>query len=67
MFGLHLPNNWVYVVYENGKPENVANQDTLTEAEAKRFAETWSKARNTKVIMVNLVNSKGTVLKGYQQ
>ena len=58
-----LPRNWVFVHFADGTSENVANQDTLTEAEARKFAEYWSKARNKTVVAVLLVNNQREPLK----
>lgn len=62
---LGLPSRWVYVKYKNGKSENVANSDTLSEAEAQKYKERWESARKTKVVSVTLEDGTGKVLKSY--
>ncbi len=62
---LSLPSRWVYVWYEDGKMENVANTDTLDANEAREFKETWEKARGKKVVRVDLQNSNGNLVKSY--
>ena len=62
---LSLPSRWVFVWYEGGKMENVANQDTLSAEEAREFKEYWEKARGKKVVRVDLQDSKGRLLKSY--
>ncbi len=61
---LFLPSNWVYVEYENGRTENVANTDTLTENEAGDFKEMWD-TKLHKVVRVTLETSKRKVLKSF--
>lgn len=62
---LSLPSRWVFVWYEGGKMENVANTDTLSAEEAREFKEYWEKARGKKVIRVDLQDSKGRLLKSF--
>lgn len=62
---LSLPSRWVFVWYEGGKMENVANTDTLSAAEAREFKEYWEKARGKKVVRVDLQDSKGRLLKSF--
>lgn len=62
---LSLPSRWVFVWYEDGKMENVANQDTLSAEEAREFKEYWEKARGKKIGRVDLQDSKGRLLKSY--
>lgn len=62
---LSLPSRWVYVWYEDGKMENVANTDTLDAYEAREFKETWEKARGKKVVRVDLQSSNGNLVKSY--
>ena len=49
-----LPSGWVYVEYEDGTKENVANTDSINEKFAKSLADNWSKARKKKVVRVYL-------------
>ena len=62
---LSLPSRWVFVWYEGGKMENVANTDTLSSEEAREFKDYWEKARGKKVVRVDLQDSKGRLLKSY--
>lgn len=62
---LSLPSRWVFVWYEGGKMENVANTDTLSAEEAREFKEEWEKARGKKVVRVDLQDSKGHLLKSF--
>ena len=62
---LSLPSRWVYVWYENGKRENVANTDTLSAEEAQEFKEEWEKARGMKVVAVDLTTSEGRLVKSF--
>lgn len=62
---LSLPSRWVFVWYEGGKMENVANTDTLSAEEAREFKDYWEKARGKKVVRVDLQDSKGRLLKSY--
>lgn len=62
---LSLPSRWVFVYYEDGKTENVANTDTLSTDEARAYKERWEKARNKRVIRVELQDSKGNLLKSF--
>lgn len=62
---LNLPSRWVFVYYENGKIENVANSDTLSVQEAREFKEYWEKARNMKVVRVDLQGNRGRLLKSF--
>lgn len=62
---LSLPSRWVFVWYEGGKMENVANTDTLSAEEAREFKEYWEKARGKKVVRVDLQDSKGRLLKSF--
>lgn len=45
--------------------ENVANTDTLSAAEAREFKEEWEKAREKKVVRVDLVTNNGKLIKSY--
>lgn len=62
---LRLPNKWVFVWYEDGKTENVANDDTLSAEEAQEFKDYWEKARNKKVVRIFLQDNRGNILKSY--
>lgn len=62
---LSLPSRWVFVWYEGGKMENVANADTLSAEEAREFKEEWEKAKGKRVVRVDLQDSKGRLLKSY--
>lgn len=62
---LFLPSRWVYVWYEDGKMENVANSDTLTLEEAECFRDMWEKARKKKVVRVTLETQNGDTLKSF--
>lgn len=62
---LSLPSRWVFVWYEDGKMENVANSDTLSTEEAREFKEYWEKARGQKIVRIDLQGSKGHLLKSY--
>lgn len=57
---------WVYVWYEDGTRENVANTDDLTSREAQEYRDRWEKARGKKVVRVTLESSKGYVSKQYR-
>ena len=65
-YGLQLPTMWVYVWYEDGTRENVANTDDLTSREAQEYRDRWEKARGKKVVRVTLESSKGYVSKQYR-
>lgn len=60
-----LPSRWVYVWYEGGKMENVANTDTLTPSEAESYKERWEAARKKRVVRITLENNKGDVIRDY--
>lgn len=62
---LCLPSRWVYVWYEDGDMENVANTDTLTPEEAERYKSRWEAVRNKKVVQVTLESQKGDTLKSF--
>lgn len=62
MGAFDLPENWVYVEYDDGSRENVANTDDLTSNEAKSFKETWERNRNKKVVKVTLESNYGRVI-----
>lgn len=62
---LIMPSRWVFVWYEGGKTENVANTDTLTAEEAREFKDYWEKARGKKVIRVDLQDNRGNLIKTY--
>lgn len=62
MGAFDLPENWVYVEYNDGSRENVANTDDLTSNEAKSFKETWERNRNKKVVKVTLESNYGRVI-----
>lgn len=34
---LDLPDNWVYIEFEDGEQKNVANTDTLSKEEAAKY------------------------------
>ena len=59
MSGLFLPSLWVYVRYEDGKRENVANTDTLSQEEADTYKTRWETARKKKVVQVTLESLAG--------
>lgn len=61
-----LPSKWVFIHYENGKKENVANMDELTEARADKFKREWETARKTKVVLVTLENDNGNICKAFR-
>ena len=65
-YGLQLPDMWVYVWYEDGTRENVANTDHLNSWEAQEYHDRWEKARGKKVVRVTLESSKGYVSKQYR-
>lgn len=65
MSGLFLPSLWVYVRYEDGKRENVANTDTLSREEADTYKARWETARKKKVIRVTLENALGDTVKSF--
>ena len=65
-YGLQLPTMWVYVWYEDGTRENVANTDDLTSREAQEYHDRLEKARGKKVVRVTLESSKGYVSKQYR-
>lgn len=65
MLGLCLPSQWVYIQYEDGKRENVANTDSLSADEAEKYRAMWEKARGKKVIRVTL-EVKGDVLRAFK-
>ena len=65
-YGLQLPTMRVYVWYEDGTRENVANTDDLTSREAQEYHDRWEKARGKKVVRVTLESSKGYVSKQYR-
>ena len=65
MFTLDLPRYYVWVYYENGKTENVASTDTLSQAEAEEFKAYWEPIRGNKIVRVCLENSQGGIVKGY--
>ena len=60
-----LPSNWVYVGYEDGTYENVANTDELSRAEANEYRLRWEKARGKKVITVVLVTPRHSLIKRF--
>ena len=62
---LFLPTRWVYVWYEDGKMENVANSDTLTLEEARSYKAEWEKARRKKVVRVTLETNDGNILRSF--
>lgn len=62
---LNMPSRRVFVWYEGGKTENVANTDTLTAEEAREFKDYWEKARGKKVIRVDLQDNRGNLIKTY--
>lgn len=64
--GLQLPTMWVYVWYEDGTRENVANTDDLTSREAEDFRNRLEKVRGKKVVRVTLESSKGYVSKQFR-
>ena len=65
MMSLFLPTSWVFVWYEDGCVENVANTDTLAADEAKDYKDTWEKARGKKVVRVTLETQNGNTLKSF--
>ena len=66
LFGfLSLPNNWVYVMYEDGHIVNVANQDTLTEQQARYYKKAWELEDNS-IVEVFLETSKGEKIVSYE-
>ena len=48
---LSLPRFFVYVYYEDGKSENVANSDTLTYEEALQYKDYWEKGRRKRLFV----------------
>lgn len=60
-----LPENWVYVEFENGERKNIANTDTLNEREATRFKEYWEEAEHKKIVKVTLETSDNKVIKTF--
>ena len=62
---LRMPNKWVFVHYEDGAVENVANTDTLSAQEALKFKERWEAARGKKVVRVTLENKNEDILRTY--
>lgn len=60
-----LPEHWVYVIYEDGKTENVANTDSLSKKEAQWFKDHWAQARGKKVVEVSLETDDGVKLKTF--
>ena len=65
MSGLFLPSLWVYVRYEDGKRENVANTDTLSREEADTYKARWETARKKKGRQVPLENTVGAPVKSF--
>ncbi len=61
---LTLPENWVYVIYENGQTENVSNCDTLSENEALEFKKTWESRGAIKAVELRKADKK-SVLKRF--
>lgn len=59
-----LPSRWVYVIYENGKEDNVACQDTLSKADAEWFKKEWEK-EGGKINRIELRNNNDIVLQKY--
>lgn len=62
---LTLPSRWVFVNYEDGKKENVANTDTLSAEEARVYKDRWEKARGKNVVRVDFQDSKGNLIKSF--
>ena len=60
-----LPSHWVYVHYENGDEDNVANTDYLTEKEALEYKKMWDKPNN-KIIKVTLRDNDGKIVDWYK-
>ena len=66
MGAFDLPSLWVYVWYEDGTRENVANTDDLTAREAEEFRDRWQKARGKKVVRVTLESRSGQTYAKYK-
>ena len=64
--GLQLPSLWVYVWYDDGTRETVANTDTLEPREAEDFAKRWGENRKKKVIRVTLEDNRGKIHRKYR-
>lgn len=60
-----LPSYWVYVYFDGGVHENVANTDTLSKEEAQWYHDHWSRARNRNVYKVTLEDSHGNILRHF--
>lgn len=67
MYSLNLPGRYVYVVYEDGKCENVAMQDILEQDKADYYKKEWETARGKQVKSVELrEGDKKTVRYSYE-
>lgn len=58
---LKLPSLWVYVYFEDGTVENVANSDTLSLAEAMEYKMRWEK--KGKISQITLETSDRKIVK----
>lgn len=58
---LKLPSLWVYVYFEDGTVENVANSDTLSLAEAMEYKLRWEK--KGKISQITLETSDRKIVK----
>ena len=61
---LFFPSKTVHVIYQSGRDEDVAMQDSLTKLDAEHFIKYWSKPNN-KVIKVILVDQYRNIVKEY--
>ena len=64
-FFIGLPTHWLYVHYENGEENNVANTDYFTKEEAFKYKEMWDKPNN-KVVKVTLRDNDGNIVDWYK-
>lgn len=60
-----LPTHWVYVHYENGEEENVANTDFLNEKEAWEYKNMWDKP-NKKIVKVTLRDNDDNIVDWFE-
>ncbi|MBR0541621.1 MAG: hypothetical protein IJK26_05370 [Clostridia bacterium] len=58
MNGLQLPKRTVYAIFKNGKKEEIASQDTLDKAEAKKFYDDWNRHQDVFAIVLCDENKK---------
>jgi hypothetical protein len=59
-----LPNNWVYVIYEDGTKRNVMNTDTFTWDDINYCLNHYKDESRGDIVRIEFRNSRDALIKG---